>query len=229
MAEKYGTVPKKFTKEWWSWYWMYHKGITLGAIFVIILLIITISDYVTKERYDVTLTFAGETHCQDDTIENIEKILSPLCEDIDENGEKSLYFSQHLVDFDSNDAEYLQAAFLKLDMAIGEEATYLFIMDEAVASRYIGEEKKDCSFAPLEDWVQGDISDLQIYDAHSTAYGIDISTLDIFKEAGMNISETNKLYLFMRYYPRKDQLDDHLAGYEASVRLANKILEYKSN
>jgi len=228
MAEKYGTVPKKFTKAWWSWYWMYHKGITLGAIFAIILIVITIVDYATKERYDITLTFASESYCSDTTVENMEKILSPMCEDLDGNGEKSLFFSQFYIDFESTDAEYLQATMLKIDMAIGEDSTYLFIVDEAVAKRYIGEEKKDCSFAPLKDWVTGDISNFQTYDAHDTAYGIDISTLDIFKEAGINPASENKHYMFMRYYPRKDQLDDHKAGYEASINLANKILEYKA-
>lgn len=221
MAEKYGTVPKKFTKEWWGWYWMYYKGITLGVIFALFLVGVTAYDYIKSEKFDVTLTYAGSRYYSDVFKEKMEEILSPLCDDLDGNGEKNLYFSHLDINPDSKNIEYIQTNTLKLNMAIGEEESYIFFLDKPVADLYKGENSEDIAYAPLEDWVEGDISGFETYDAHGKAYGIDISNLKFFKDAEL---DTSGLYMFIRYYPRKDQLKDHLKGYEASIRLANKIL-----
>ena len=223
MAEKYGTVPKTFTKDWWNWYWMYYKGITIGVIFALILVVTTVYSSLTAEKFDVTLTYAGRLYYTDAFREKMEEVLSPLCEDLDGNGEKNLYFSHIDINPDSKDVEYIQANSLKLNMAIGEEASYIFFLDKTVADIYKGENSDDIAYAPLEDWVDGDISGFETYDAHGKAYGIDISNLKFFKDAEL---DTTGLYMFVRYYPRKDQLKDHLKGYESSIRLANKILNY---
>ena len=34
MAEKYGTVPKKFTSAWWEYFWDYYKWHTIATVFV---------------------------------------------------------------------------------------------------------------------------------------------------------------------------------------------------
>ena len=109
-------------------------------------------------------------------------------------------------------------------MAVSEEETYMFIVDKETAQRYIGESSEDAAFAPLEDWVTADISGFSTYDAHGKSYGIEVSSLDIFKEAGITVPE---YYFFIRYYPRADQ-EDQKAGYEASIRLAKEFLEYKT-
>ena len=222
MAEKYGTVPKKFTKEWWSWYWMYYKVHTLATLFALVVIGSCIYTSLTAEKFDATLTYAGKAYIPDSYREKVEELISPLCEDLDGNGESNLYFSHLDIDFDSKDVEYIQANSLKLNMSIGEEETYIFLLDKSIADMYKGESAEDIAYAPIEDWVSGDISKYKTYDAHGKAYGIDVSDLAIFKEAGLDKAE---LYLFVRYYPRKDQVKKHLEGYEASIRLANKILE----
>ena len=108
-------------------------------------------------------------------------------------------------------------------MAIGQGESYIFFLDKPVADLYKGENSDDIAYAPLENWVDGDISRFETYDAHGKAYGIDISNLKFFKDAEL---DTSGLYMFVRYYPRKGQIKDHLKGYEASIRLANKILNY---
>ena len=42
MAEKYGVVPKRFTREWWDYFWMYYKWHTIAIAFVIIAVTVTI-------------------------------------------------------------------------------------------------------------------------------------------------------------------------------------------
>ena len=223
MAEKYGTIPKKFTKEWWSWYWMYYKGITIGVIFALVVIVFTVYSSTTTEKFDMTLTYSGTKQIPEEYRLKIKELISPLCEDLDGNGEKNLYFSSLDIDPESKDFQYIQANSLKLNMAIGEEETYIFIFDKTIADMYKGEASDEIAYAPLEDWVEGDISKFKTYDAHGKAYGIDVSDLAVFKEAGLDKAE---LYMFIRYYPRKDQLKDQLKGYESAIRLANKILNY---
>jgi len=221
MAEKYGTVPKRFTKAWWEWYWMYYKWLTLGILFVLVILTVNFLGNYFAEKYDITLTYAGNTYHSDTCREKVEELLSPLCSDLDENGEKSLFFSSLLIDPDSKDIQQVQAMNTKLAMALGEDETYLFLLTKEIADTYKGESVEYIPFAPLEDWVQGDISELNTYNAHGNAYGIDISEIDVFKESGI---PTDEVYMFIRYYPRKDQIKKQLKGYKASIELANKIL-----
>ena len=221
MAEKYGTIPKKFTKEWWSWFWMYYKWYVIGTVFALTLLTITIIDAVTAEKYDATVLYAGHRYYTTETQEKFEEILSPMIEDVDGNGKKSIYFSSLDVDTSSKDVEYLQARALKIDTSFTEKGTYLYIMDKELADLYKGEDAGEMVFAPLDDWLTADISGLATYDAHGKAYGVDISNLKFFKDAEI---DTSGLYLFMRYYPRSDQRKSQLKGYNASIKLANEIL-----
>lgn len=217
MAEKYGTIPKKFTKEWWSWFWMYYKIHVIATAFILILIIMTVVDAITAEKYDATVIYAGRKYYSEEVQEKMEEILSPLYEDIDGNGEKSIFFSSIDVDLNSKDIEYLQARILKADTSFTDNNTYLYILDSDMAKRYAESE----SFTPLEDWLTADISGLATYDANGKAYGVDISDLKFFKDAEI---DTSGLYMFIRYYPRADQKKEQLKGYNASIDLANKIL-----
>ena len=221
VAEKYGTIPQKFTRDWWGYFWLYYKWHTISIIFAIAIIGSCVYSSITAEKFDLTLTYAGETHYTDEATEKIESTLSPLCEDIDGNGEASLYFSQLNIDLNSSDTKYLMAMLTKLDFAIGEGETYLFILNKESADRYKDESSGQSAFAPLSDWVTADISGLDTYSVNEVDYGVDISNAKIFKDMGLDVSD---LYLFMRYYPRKDQVEKQLKGYNASINLANKIL-----
>lgn len=202
---------------------MYHKGITIGVAMALVLLTITIIDYITQEKYDITFVHAGSLAYPDTYVEKAEKLLSPLCEDVDGNGQKNLYFSRLTIDKNSTDAEFLQANILKLDMAIGEDNSYLFVLEKSIAEGYIGEGKDTCCFVPIEDWATEDISGLKTYDAHGESYGIAVSDLELFKELGL---DQENYYLFVRYYPRESRVKEQKKGYEASLKLANEILKY---
>ena len=221
MAEKYGTVPPKFTKAWWEYFWMYYKWHTIITVFVILAVVVTIYGKVTAEKFDLTLTYAGDYSYSDEGTEKIEEILSPLCEDIDENGEKNLYFSQLNFGGANSDPEYMMAMSTKLQMSFAEDETYIFIVSKEIADAYSGEKADECVFAPLDSWLKEDIPDDLIYSAHGKGYGINVSDLKLFKDEGIEFPDH---YLFIRYYPRKDQIKKQLKGYEGAIKLANEIL-----
>lgn len=221
MAEKYGIIPKKFTKEWWSYFWTYYKWHVIIPFVIILMIFSTIYSKINAEKFDITLTYAGKMNYTQEMMEKLEKELSPLCSDVDGNEKKSLLFNQLNLSDNIKDVEYTMAMNTKLQFAFSEDDTYIFILDEETARRYQGEAKVECVFAPLNDWLAADVSVTNVFTAHGEKYGVDISDCELFKSLSMDVTGH---YLFIRYYPRKDQIEKQLPGYEASIDLANKIL-----
>lgn len=222
MAEKYGTVPPKFTRAWWEYFWMYYKWHTLATAFILLLIIITTYQNLTAPKYDITVTYAGKVIFSEEMSHKIEEELSPLCIDVDENGENSVAFSPLHISTDAADAEYAMAMNTKLQLSLAEDETYLFILDKENAMRYQGDDNSTCVFAPLDNWLTTKVSKEALFSAHGKDYGVDVSEIKVFNDLGIDLKDH---YVFMRYYPRKDQLKKQLAGYEAAVELANTILK----
>ena len=226
MAEKYGTVPKKYTKEWWDYFWTYYKWHTISVILLVIVIGTTIYGKITAEKFDLTVTYAGNYALPVEHTEKIEEIFAEYSPDVDGNGEKNVsYIQLQISDMDSGaDPQYVMAMNTKLQMSLSEDDTYVFILNKEIADAYSGEEADSCVYAPLEDWLKADIDESLIYKAHGKGYGIDISDMEIFKETGVDFSNH---YLFLRYYPRPDQIKKQLAGYEGAIELLNNMLKSK--
>ena len=221
MAEKYGTIPKKFTKAWWEYFWMYYKFHTISIVVVVLAVGFTAYQNLTAEKFDTVLTYAGGNYYSEDVVTKLHQALSPLCDDLDENGEKSLGFSQYHLTEEITDPEYAYAASTKLMLTIAEDEAYIYIMDKGVAQRYIGKDMDSCVFAPLKDWITTDISGKETFSAHDIDYGIELSDCKLINGIGADFSGQ---YLFIRYYPREDRIKQQLEGYNSAIALANKIL-----
>ncbi len=222
MAEKYGTVPPKFTKAWWEYFWMYYKWPTIIISFIIIAIGTTVYQKITAPKYDVTLMYAGKNIYTEEEVLKIEETLSPLCTDADENGESALLFSQLNIDLENQSGgEYLMAMVTKLQLSLAEGDVYLYIMDKDTAQYCMGDDTENAIFAPLSDWLTADLADMETYSIKDIDYGIKLDDCAFFSENGIDFKDQ---YLLIRYYPRKDQIERQLAGYEASIKLANQIL-----
>lgn len=220
MAEKYGTIPKAFTKEWWEYFWTYYKWYVLIPLFIIIAIVFTAVQKGSMEKFDLTLTYAGNSYYNEEISAKIEENLSKLCPDLDGDGETKLSFVQYNFTNETEDIQYEQALNNKLFLSIAEEQNFILVMDKEYAQRFAGDESASSVFAPLDDWLDADYSGKEIFSANEENYGIALSEIPLFKELGADYEDH---YLFIRFYPRKDQLKDFIAGYEAAVRLANEI------
>lgn len=81
-------VESKFSK-WLDNYWYHYKWITLGAIFLIIVLVVGIVQSVEKEKEDLTLLYAGPTYLTGSQTHAIQEVFNAVMpEDFDGNGEK---------------------------------------------------------------------------------------------------------------------------------------------
>lgn len=222
MAEKYGTIPKKFTPEWWEYFWMYYKTRVILISLFILVISITVYQVLTSPTYDITLTYAGNRAFSDDICDKITETLSPMCDDVDKNGEKSFKFSQ--INLSGGDASYNSGMDSKLFLSISEEDIYIYILDPQTAAQYIKTEKDTC-FVPVSDWYSGDLKDMSTYDADGLAFGIELTDCAVFNEMTKNTdADLSGNYLFVRYYPREDQIEEQLPGYNAAKKLAKKLV-----
>ena len=57
--EKYGEIPKRFTKKWWEYFWDYYKIHTIATIAIVVAVASTISQCVNKIDYDLSLVTTG--------------------------------------------------------------------------------------------------------------------------------------------------------------------------
>ena len=88
--EKYGTVPKRFTKLWWEYFWDYYKWHTISVAFVSILILVTAVQCATQVKYDMTITVAGDKYLSEDIQSQLSGELGEVIEDCDENGERNV-------------------------------------------------------------------------------------------------------------------------------------------
>lgn len=225
MAEKYGTVPKKFTREWWDYFWTYYKWYVLVAAFLIITVSITIYQKATQPRYDLTIAYAGERIFSEEFENEFTKEASKLCEDVDKNGEKSVLFTQMNLSADAADAEYAMAMQTKLDLSISEEDIFIYILDKKVADTYSGESADDSCFIPLSDWYKGVLPEGSTYNVHGVDYGIKLSECEFFNTISSDFEKLTDTYIFVRYYPRKDQIKEQADGHKAAMKLAEKLIK----
>ena len=76
--EKYGEIPKRFTKEWWSYFWDYYKWHVIGGAVVLAMIIITAVQLMSKVAYDEIVTYIGEASYSDSAVEDIAERMSEL-------------------------------------------------------------------------------------------------------------------------------------------------------
>ena len=187
MAEVYGKKPEKFTAEWWEYFWMYYKWHTIIGVFAVIAAVSTIYGMMTAEKYDMTVSFVGNIPVSSEEIERIEEELSPYCEDLDKNGEKSLLFTADLLTDAQRDPEYYSAIITKLYASLSDESTYVYILSRELADNLSGEDEDDCAFTPLDEWFSEEIDEEDIYSVHGKSRGIDASKIKAFRNCGINL------------------------------------------
>ncbi len=226
MSEKYGNMPEKFTKAWWEYYWEYYRWYVIIPLILAIAVGVTIYAKLSAPKYDLSLTYAANNIISPENEDVLTEKLSNLCEDVDKNGESSLFLSTLLIQSNPKqaDIEYISAASTKLQLAFAEDEKYIFIMDKEVAQLYTGEFPEDCPYAPVESWAKNLPEDAEFLTVHGINYGVSLSGNKLLEDCGIDLSDH---YVIIRYYPRKDQLKKQLAGYEAAIDLANKIIADK--
>ncbi len=221
--EKYGTVPKRFTKEWWSYFWDYYKWHTILAVFALILVATTAKQCASRIDYDLTLTVAGNIGFSAEEQEDISTSLAELVDDCDNNGEKHVSLQQIISqNTQTQDAEYEMALTARLTGEFAAGESYLFLFTKDKANTYLNDPQCEGMFVGVEEWADTIPEKSKLMRSKGKAYAINLENSAFFLEKGIDVSG---LYLMVRN-PRKNELDKDKSEiqFESAKKVANYLI-----
>jgi len=220
MAEKYGTIPKRFTSEWWEYFWMYYKVHTIVVILVLFAIVFTVYQVCTQPKYDLNIAYVSSL-LFDETIENElrEDVIGKI-EDIDENGEKSIYFEHLIFSEDSTESEYTSAVITKLNLGYITDDILLYVFSEEKGKYLFGDDSLDGLFGSASDWLNDgvEIDDDKLYKVGDKAYGVKISSTVLADMPG------NDLYVAVRNL-RPGADENAVKRFAESKKIANYLIK----
>lgn len=222
MAEKYGVIPKKYTKAWWAYFWTYYKWYVIVPIVLAVIITGAIIGNIKMNRIDLTLTYAGPQYISAIEQKEINEQFSTLCPDTNGDGKNMLTTASIAINYEDNDMEYLSSAVTMLQFALYDEEKYVYIMHKDVIPRFFGSNTVNCAYAPVDEWLTADIGDARMISAHDTNYGISLDGSKLFRQWDIDLTDH---YLLMRFAPKENASKDEINDYESAKELANILLE----
>ncbi len=218
MAEKYGTVPPKFTKAWWGYFWDYYKIHTIVIAFLIIAVVTTAVQCATKEKFDLTMTYAGKLSYDTEATEKVEALCEPFIEDVDANGEKNIFFQVMTISGEKGFEEYDYALTTKLQLEYQLENSFIFMYDQKQLEPMMKLDYVDEMYVPVSEWA-GDVDESKIIKApNGIGYAVDISDSKLFNDNGI-YCEGTYLALKMNFKP------EQAPAFESSKSIAKEIIK----
>ena len=206
MAEHYGVKPKMFTKEWWPYYWMYYKWYTIAAVAIVAFIVMIIYDCVTKEKYDLKITYYGSNAYLSEMWEELDATLEEYIEDIDDNGEKNILMIPLVMSDKSEDMQMSQAAYTQYTMSFTDTLSYLYIYDQAQLDILIDEDIVNGTFLTTDKWLNSDVSeDSIVYGKNSKPYAISLKDSKIINSIGLNGEDLYVLVKDDTQNPKQDE------------------------
>lgn len=161
--EKYGTIPPKFTKDWWAHYWHYYKfHIILGLILLagVIHLVVAL---VNKVDYDLSVEIVtANYYLTPDETEAIKAKINSVANDVTGNNKVDVeYKNDAFSGSDATNMNHIQQDNATITRIMGEVETgakQLYIVDKKMADYLIDFE----CLIPVSEWA-GDVPQELIY------------------------------------------------------------------
>lgn len=219
MAEKYGTVPPKYTAKWWQYIWDYYKWHIIITVVALLVASVTIVQCATRPKYDMNVVYAGHKNYTEREAEDIENLVAQYITDIDGNGENSVLF-QPLVFMDSNgSAEYDYAVQTKLDMTFLDDCSFIYLMDKEQAQIYLQRDSIQDSFEDVSKWA-GETSAEVLKAENGTGYAVSLADSALFKEKNIYCDD---LYIMVSRNYKDDEAN--IKAHEDSLNAAAMLIK----
>ncbi len=219
--EKYGTIPKKFTKAWWEYFWEYYKLHTIITLFVIFMISSLIYSNVTRTRYDMYVSYVGTSPFFDISREYFEELLVPVTEEITENDKIDISFDTYSFDAsaeqDPANAEMVSAMTMKFMAELEAGDCYLYFITKGNLEGYYG---LTDGMADVSLYAEG--AENVYTDENGRACAISLAGNEKLTKAGIDCSD---LYLAVRSLYERDKKDENKTKiYENSLKIAEFIV-----
>ena len=184
MAEKYGTIPKRFTVEWWKYFWYYYKWHTIATAFVLFMIGSTIHSCVTAEKFDLNILHMGNISFGDDNSAAVELALEEFIEDIDQNEEKNISLVSMAYSGEQQNAEYDMAIQTKFYLSFQDDNSYVYLLDADMCADMAQNNTLQDFFLPLSEW--GIDVEANIPTEKGGEYALSLEGSKILEENGCN-------------------------------------------
>lgn len=220
MAEKYGTIPKKFTKEWFDYVWTYYKWHIIGTLLVILCTSYTLYECTHKTQYDTDVIYAGYKMFTDARAKEISSNLSAYADDINGDGQVLVSFRQINFSGDAGMEEMDYNMQMKLDLQLQTNAAYAYIFDDRETELMLSREEEDLIYLPVSEWAENMPSDDMLYTKNGVAYGVSLKDNEKIKALGIN---SDNLYMIVKQnYSDKEE---EILKFENAKKLAAALIE----
>lgn len=199
--EKYGKVPKKFTKEWWEWFWTYYKIHTCAAVIVGAAVAITVYQAKTKIDYDLYISYIGTHTTADGQSDAIKASFAEVVPDVNENGKSEVQFTviTDLTDETSASlggkvAEYTAATETKKTVELQMGDSFVFIISKNQMDRWYEHGLAEDAFVKSEEWLTAQNAEKP--EGEANEYFVKLCKNNPLSNAGF--AEDEELYVAVR-------------------------------
>lgn len=222
MAEFYGEKPKRFTKEWWQWFWLYHKWYCIGIALAVMVVGAFITDYITRERYDLEIVYLGTQRIPLENLEAVGDGLTDVISDADGNKKNEISVIQLNIADKENTQDMTFAYRQKRDLEIStNKYAYMYVYDRAEAESILAQKGIDSLYKATEEWFEGDIASFDtVCGIDGKPYAISLKNSGIFADESI---DSSNLYVMIKndeYSKSKNDIAE-----ENAVAAANKLLK----
>ena len=222
MAEKYGEVPKIFTKEWFEYFWDYYKIHTMVVLAVFVAVVYTVHHYVTAPEYEFNISYSAEA---DIPYEEEELFRNKLCEfvtDSDGDGKDGVSIIQNSFVPGMEDVQVEQAMIIRMQLEMTNEDTIVYILSEDKLKYMVDSPEMEGVFIPVSEWLDSEVDENKIYVSNNNACLIRLNGSKMLEQYKI---KSDNLYIGIRSYSEEvsDEMKEKIAD---AKRIANAIVKY---
>jgi len=225
-------IKSNFAK-WLDNYWYHYKWITIGAVFLIVVLVVGLFQATEKKKEDVTLLYAGHYQLNGREAEAIRGVFNAVMpEDFDENGEKYTGIVEYQI--------YSEEQIKDIEAATDEVGVHLDVNNQHNTNNYqmfydyvkVGE----TAICLLDPWLYRELNSygrlLPIATAIGDSYGYEedvngvyLEDTEIYKEySALRVLPGDTVICFLRQ-PVLGKISDD-ACYQNEIDMLRAILTY---
>lgn len=219
--EKYGTVPKKFTKAWWEWFWTYYKIHTCAAVLAIAAIAVTIYQEKTKIDYDLYITYAGDSVSADGQSALIAGDFATSIPDVNQNGSTDVCFTiitnaESETGIGGKNAEYTAAIETKKTVELQMGDSFVFIINKYQMDRWYTGGLAQGTFVESKEWLVTETCEKP--DGEAADYFVKLPKNNPLSNAGF--AENEDLYIAVREIREDEDEDAAKAAQKAAFSAA---------
>ena len=227
--EKYGTIPPRFSKDWWSYIWDYYKWHIIGGGVAAVLIGVTAVQCATQTHYDMTVTYAGAAGCTDEAQARVSEIFQETVGDVNGNGKKEVLFQALKLSSSEDqvqDAQYEMAMQTKLMLEIQAGESFLFLFSPERAEQMFANDGAEGFFVPVSEWYSGTLSEEEQTAGSMTGYAVCLKAPAVLENAGFDCGE---VYLAIRNLRSDEEKEKNLENakqqQQASIQAATMLVD----